>query len=121
MNCNMYTPNSAVENSRSQICALENIDYFYNSTMQPTVLEPDRSSDSLHCILNDLNIGYPEDDRNIIEMGTDYVNTQQASDATTLNSTFMHSNEENEQNLSNCQGKKISFGSTLNRALYKIF
>ena len=106
MNCNMYTPNSAAENSCSQIYALENNDYFENNTMQPISLDSDRFSDSLKCILNDLNIGFPEGDPNTIEMGRDNVNSIETSDATFLNSTLIQPNEENIQNFSSCPGKK---------------
>ena len=113
MNCNMYTPNSAIENTCSQIYALENSNYFDNITLQPIALDSDSSSDSLKCILNDLNIGFPEDDQNTIMMGTDNVDKQQAWDATILNSTLIQSNEENVQNYSSCPGKKISLSSRL--------
>ena len=109
MNCNMYTANSAIENTCSQIYALENSNYFDNITLQPIALDSDSSSDSLKCILNDLNIEFPEDDQNTIKMGTDNVNKQQAWDATILNSTLIQSNEENVQTYSSCPGKKISF------------
>ena len=104
----MYTPNSAVVNSCSQIYALENNDYFDNNTMQPIGLDSDRSLDSLKCILDDLSIGFPEDVQDTIEMGTDNVSTLQASGTTILNSTLIQSNEENVQNFSSCPGKKIS-------------
>ena len=113
MNCNMYTPNSAIENTCSQIYALENSNYFDNITLQPIALDSDSSSDSLKSILNDLNIEFPEDDLNSIKMATDNVNKQQAQDATILNSTFIQSNEENIQTYSSCPGKKISLSSRL--------
>ena len=104
----MYTPNSAAENSCSQIYALE------NNTMQPIALDSDRFSDSLKCIVNDLNIGFPEVDQNTIEMRRDNVNTIKTSDTTFINSTLIQPNEENVQNFSSCPGKKISLSSTLN-------
>ena len=113
MNSTMYTPNSAVENTCSQIYALENSNYFDNITMQPIALDSDSSSDSLKCILNDSNIEFPEDDQNTIKMGTDNVNKQQAWDATILNSTLLQSNEENVQTYSSCPGNKISLSSRL--------
>ena len=108
MNCNMYTLSSAAENSCSQIYALE------NNTMQPIALDSDRFSDSLKCIVNDLNIGFPEVDQNTIEMRRDNVNTIKTSDTTFINSTLIQPNEENVQNFSSCPGKKISLSSTLN-------
>ena len=108
MNSNMYTPYSAVENSCSQIYARENNDNFANNTMQPIGLNSDCSSDSLKCILDDLNIGFPEDVQDTIKMGTDNVSTLQASDTTILNTPLIQSNEENVQNFSSCPGKKIS-------------
>ena len=120
MNCNMYTPNSAVENSCSQIYALENSYYFDNNTMQPIYLDSDRSSDSLTCILNDLNIRYPEDDQTI-KMGTDNVSTQNSLDASALNSTLIQSYEQNDQNFASCPGKKIFLSSILNMKLYEEF
>ena len=107
MNCNMYTLSSAAENSCSQIYALE------NNTMQPIALDSDRFSDSLKCILNDLNIKFPEVDQNTIEMRRDNVNTIKTTDATFLNSTLIQPNEENVQKFSSCPGKKISLNSTL--------
>ena len=113
MKCNIYTPNSAVQNSSSQIDALENTGYLDNNMMQPITMDSDRSSDSLTCILNDLGIGFPKDVQNTIKMGTDNVNTLQASDTNNLNSSLKESNEENVKKISSCPGKKIYLISTL--------
>ena len=113
MKCNIYTPNSAVQNSSSQIDALKNNGYFDNNMIQPIAMDSDRSSDSLTCILNDLGIGFPKDVQNTIKMGTDNVNTLQASDTNNLNSSLKESNEENVKKISSCPGKKISLSSTL--------
>ena len=102
----MYASNSTVESSCAQIYALQNNDYLDNNTMQPIYLDSDRSSDSLTCILNDLNIRYPEDDQTI-KMGTDNVSTQKSSDASAFNSTLIQSYEQNAQNFASCPGKKI--------------
>ena len=113
MKCNIFTPNSAIENSSSQIDALENNGHLDNNMMQSIAMDSDRSSDSLTCILNDLGIGFPKDVQNTIKMGTDNVNTLQASDTNNLNSSLKESNEENVKKFSICPGKKISLRSTL--------
>ena len=113
MNCNMYSPNLAVENSCLQNYALANNDFLDNNTIQSNPLDADRSSDSLRTILNDLNIGYPEDNQNTIKMGVDNINTIQASDANILNPTLIESNVEKVQNHLSYPGKTISLRSTL--------
>ena len=113
MNCNMYSANTAVENSCLQNYALANNDFLDNNTIQSNPLDPDRSSDSLRGILNDLNIGYPEDNQKTIKMGVDNINTLQTSDATILNPTLIQSNEEKAQNYMSYPGKKISLRSAL--------
>ena len=113
MKCNIFTPNSAIENSSSQIDALENNGHLDNNMMQSIAMDSDRSSDSLTCILSDLGIGFPKDVQNTIKMGTDNVNTLQASDTNNLNSSLKESNEENVKKFSICPGKKISLSSTL--------
>ena len=88
--------------------------------MQTIASDPEYSSDSLEYIINDLNIGFPQDDRYTTQMITNNLDTQQAFDVTTLNPTLIQANEENRQNTWNCQGKKVSLTELLKIKLNKI-